>query len=105
MTLLEAAQATLRRLHASRRTEEAYLTCTHGQERSAIARLPKTGTDLRTLQTLLGHSDLRTTMIYTHIVDCGPLGVVSPLDRQEAKGRGAADRRYGSPPRGTNVAR
>ncbi len=39
------------------------------------------GTDIWTIQTLLGHKDVRTTMIYTHIVDRGPLGVVSPLDR------------------------
>ncbi len=39
------------------------------------------GTDIRTIQTLLGHKDVRTTMTHTHIVDRGPLGVVSPLDR------------------------
>ncbi|MEO7329577.1 MAG: hypothetical protein ABI193_13440 [Minicystis sp.] len=39
------------------------------------------GTDTRALQTLLGHKDLRTTRISTPIVDRGPLGVVSPLDR------------------------
>ena len=39
------------------------------------------GTDLRTIPPLLGHRDVRTTMLYTHIVDRGPLGVVSPLDR------------------------
>ncbi|WP_437996315.1 site-specific integrase [Sorangium sp. So ce185] len=37
--------------------------------------------DIRTIQTLLGHDDGRTTMIDTHIVDRGPLGVVSPLGR------------------------
>ncbi|WP_437595135.1 tyrosine-type recombinase/integrase [Sorangium sp. So ce1000] len=36
---------------------------------------------MRTIKTLLGHKDVRTTMIYTHIVDRGPLGVNSPLDR------------------------
>ncbi|XXX92193.1 tyrosine-type recombinase/integrase [Sorangium sp. So ce145] len=36
------------------------------------------GTDIRTIQTLLGHKDVRTTMIYTDIVDRDPLGVLSP---------------------------
>jgi integrase len=39
------------------------------------------GTDIWTIQTLLGHKDVRTTMIYTHIVDRGTLGAISPLDR------------------------
>ncbi|KYF77461.1 hypothetical protein BE18_15770 [Sorangium cellulosum] len=37
--------------------------------------------DIRTIQTLLGHNDGRTTMIDTHIIDRGPLGVISPLGR------------------------
>lgn len=42
--------------------------------------LLQTGYDIRTVQELLGHKDVRTTMIYTHVLQHGGLAVKSPLD-------------------------